>query len=141
MSGISLLSLFAALQRQSPPAPSDLKVDIALGEDASTDVLAVLRQLDARDVKEVKQRGLSGIETIVVGLMSVKALAGLIVRLLPMWKCGVLVDARGARVVTEKNCDLPGGTVLVINQNGAQTKLAGPTDAQVQLLVKDFVPR
>jgi hypothetical protein len=61
------------------------------------------------------------------------SLANLIIRLSPLWKCGVIVDARGARVLTKKDCDLPKGTVLVIAPDGTESKLhpAGGTRGQI----------
>jgi hypothetical protein len=123
------------------PAQQRVTVDIALGQDSPSDVLALLQKLEAQNVKQVKQRTLNGIETIVAGVLLLKRLATLIVRVLPLWNCGVVVDARGSRILTEKNCDLPRGTVLVIHPDGRQSKADKPTEAEMESLVSDFAPK
>jgi hypothetical protein len=115
-----------------------LAVDINIGSDRPDSVLAILREVDAKNVRQVKERGLGGVETIVVGILVAKGLANLIIRLLPMWQCGVVVDARAARVLTEKNCDLPRGTVLVINPDGTRAKMPQPSAQQLQARVESF---
>jgi hypothetical protein len=113
-------------------------VDIALGNDQPDSVLAILREVDAKNIQQVKQSGLGGIETVVAGILLAKGLANLIVRLLPIWQCGIVVDARAARILTEKNCDLPRGTVLVINPDGTRSRIPQPSAPQIQSLVENF---
>src|SRR4051812_36588568 len=91
-----------------------LTVDVALGDEAPDRVLAILRDLEAKNVHQIEQRGLGGVETVVAALILAKGLGNLVVRLLPVWNCGVVVDARAERILTEKNCNLPKSTVLVI---------------------------
>ena len=45
-------------------------------------------------------------------------------------------DARKSKVVTEKNCDLPRGTVLFIGPEGVQSKLHEPSELEVKSLLE-----
>lgn len=49
-------------------------------------------------MEQVNQRGFTGVEVVIVGILLANALTNLVIRLSPLWKCGVLVDARGSRV-------------------------------------------
>jgi hypothetical protein len=115
-----------------------LRVDVSLGTEPPERVLAILRELDATNIEQIKERGLGGTETVVAGILLAKGLANLIVRLLTMWQCGVVVDARTSRISTERNCDLPKGTVLVIDPGGVRSTIARPSAAQLQSLVDKF---
>jgi hypothetical protein len=118
-------------QEKKQPGPQRLVVDIALGNEPLDPVLTILREVDAHDVKQIKQRGLGGMETIVAGIVLARGFAILVVRLLRSWKCGIVIDGRGSRVLTEKNCDLPHGTLLIINSNGTRSKLVQPTESEI----------
>jgi hypothetical protein len=113
-----------------------LAVDIALGNEPLDPVLTILREVDAEDVNQLKQRGLGGMETVVAGIVLAKGLARVVIRLLPSWKCGIVIDGRGSRVLTEKNCDLPHGTVLIINTNNTRSKLVQPTESEIQFQIE-----
>jgi hypothetical protein len=115
-----------------------LTVDINLGNDQPDSVLAILRDVDAKNVQRVRENGLGGIETVVACVLLAKGLANLVLRLLPMWQCGVVVDARSARIFTEKNCDLPRGTVLVINPDGTRARMPRPSAQQIEALAGKF---
>ena len=116
-------------------------VDINLGTDRPDSVLAILREVQAKNIQQVKENGLGGVETVVAGILLAKGLADLIVRLLPMWQCGVRVDARAERVLTERDCDFPRGTVLVINPDGTRKTLRQPSAPQIQSLAESFPRR
>jgi hypothetical protein len=118
-----------------------ITVDINLGNDRPDSVLALLREAQAKNIQQVKENGLGGVETVVAGILLAKGLADLIVRLLPMWQCGVRVDARAARVLTERDYDLPRGTVLVINPDGMRKTLRQPSAPQIQSLAENFARR
>ena len=115
-----------------------LKVDITFTDESSDDVLAAFRDSGAQKVKQVKRRGLAGIEVVVVGAVAASGLANLVTRLAPKWKCGIAVDARGARVLTNKDCALPPETVLVIGPTGAESRLVKPTQGQIKSLIEGF---
>ena len=82
-----------------------------------------------------RRRGLGGVETVVAAIILAKGVGNLVVRLLPVWNCGVVVDAKQERLLTEKNCDLPKGTVLVINADGKRATLQQPSPGQIESLV------
>jgi hypothetical protein len=113
-----------------------LKLDISFEDEAPDDLLAILADVGAQDIKQVRQRGFTGIEIVIVGILVANALANLTIRLSRLWKCGVVVDARGPRVLTKKNCALPRGTVLVINRKGTELKLHEPSELQQETLLK-----
>jgi hypothetical protein len=115
-----------------------LKVDIHLEDDPPDPVKAVLTQVDARDIHVVNKSGLSGVETVVAAILLAKGLANLVVKLLPMSKCGMVVDARATPILIEKNCDLPGDTVRVINPDGTRKSLLRPSARQIQDLAENF---
>ena len=116
----------------------ELTFEILLGADKPDAVLAILRDLDARNVQPRNDRGLGGVDTVVAGVLVAKGLANLVMRLLPIWGCGVQVDARANLITTEKNCDLPRGTVLIINRDGSRSTLAQPSAPQIQVLAEKF---
>jgi hypothetical protein len=116
-----------------------LNVDVSATDEPPEDILRALREAGAQNVKEVKQRGLTGIEIVVVGTLLANALANLVIRLSPLWKCGIIVDARGSRVLTKKDCDLARGTVLIISPNGTQSKFHEPSEVDSGSLIKAFM--
>jgi phosphoribosyl-dephospho-CoA transferase len=113
-----------------------LNVDIALLGESPQAVLAILEEMDAENVEQINERGMTGIETVIVCSIIASVLANLIMRLVPLWKCGVIVDARGARVLTKKEPDLPPGTVLVIARNGVRSTLHKPSQVEIDSLLK-----
>ena len=64
------------------------------------------------------------------------ALVGLVARILRLWNSGIVVDARSPKILIEKNCELPRGTVLVISKDGTQSKLHEPSDQQRNELIE-----
>jgi hypothetical protein len=129
----SVCGLTAVLAQ--PAGGAGLAVDVALGNEAPDQVLAILRDVGARNVQQIEQRGLGGVETVVAAIILAKGLGNLVVRLLPVWNCGLVLDARAERILTEKNCDLPKGTVLVISADGKRAAMQQPSAAQVESLV------
>lgn len=113
-------------------------VDINVGSDQPDSVKAILQEVHARNIEPIKQSGLAGTETVVAAVVLAKAFAKVIVRLLSTWTCGVIVDARAIRVLTERNCDLPSGTVIVINADGTKRTLIQPSAQQIQALAEKF---
>lgn len=90
----------------------------------------------ATNIERIVQSGATGVEITFIATLASYALSNLIMKLLPLWKCGVIVDARGAKVTTAKDCNLPPGTVLIISKCGTQTKLDRPSDLQLEPLIK-----
>jgi hypothetical protein len=113
-------------------------VDINVGSDRPDSVLAILQEVHARNIEPIKQSGLSGTETVVAAVVLAKAFAKLIVRLLSTWTCGVIVDARAPRILTQRNCDVPSGTVIVINADGTKRNLTQPSAEKIQSLAEKF---
>ena len=120
---------------------SELTVEIALGTDKPDAVLAILREVEARNVYPRSDRGLGGVDVVVAGVLVAKGLANLVMRLLPIWECGVQIDGRANLITTEKNCDLPRGTVLIINRDGSRSRMAQPSAPQIQSLAEKFPAR
>ncbi len=105
------------------------------GEDAQ-EAVAALQQAGATGVRAINQRGFTGIEVVVIGLVASGGLTNLITRITRLWKCGVIVDTRGPVVQTTKDCSLPRGSVIFINKQGVETKLDAPTDMDLKPLVE-----
>ena len=108
-----------------------LNVDVSVDGEDEKQVMALLKEVGARDVERLRQSGLTGVEIVLVGVLVASALSNLVIKLLPLWKCGVVIDARGSRVVTEKNCDLGRGTVLVLKSDGTQATLHEPSQVEM----------
>lgn len=119
---------------------TEFTVEVALGTDNPDAVLAMLREAEAKNVRQLNDRGLGGVDTVVAGVLVAKGLANLVVRLLSIWQCGVQVDARVNLITTEKNCELPRGTMLVLNRDGSRSRMEQPSAAQIQSLVEKFPP-
>jgi hypothetical protein len=115
-------------------------IDLSFADEDPQEVLALLEELGGTDVKNVAQRGLTGVEIIVVGTLAASALINLIMRLLRLWQCGVILDARESPVTTQKNCDLPRGSVTIISGNGTQVTLDKPSETEIADLIKAAVP-
>lgn len=113
-----------------------LSIDVTFRDEDADEVVSLLDELGGQDVERVKQRGMTGIEILVVVVLASQALANLIIKLIRLWKCGLVVDVRGPRVSTEKNCDLPRGSVLVISPDGTETKLHEPSQLELDSVIK-----
>jgi hypothetical protein len=114
-----------------------LKVEVSFQDELPKQVGSILKDVGATNVKELRQHGLTGIETVLVGILVTSSLANLVIKLQRLWKCGVVVDARGSTVLTKKDCDLPRGTVLVISPNGVESKLHEPSELQIKSLIAE----
>src|SRR5690242_7782432 len=97
--GVTTFFASAALVGAQSNTHPELTVEIVLADDKPDAVMAIMREVDARNVHQPSQRGLGGLDTVVAGVLVAKGLGNLIMRLLPMWQCGVQVDAR-ANLVT-----------------------------------------
>jgi hypothetical protein len=100
--------------------------------DAMTDML---QEANAVDVNQIKQRGMTGIEVILVAVLATRAVAEIVERVSRLWKCGVIIDTRGSRVVTEKNCDLPRGDVLIIRADDDRVTVHEPTKLDIAAIL------
>ncbi len=113
----------------------DLKVEISFRDEAPEEVMSVLKEVGADKVKPVDEHGILEGALVYVGVLVASSLANLVIKLLPLWKCGVIVDARASTILTQKNCDLPRGTVLVINPDGTRSTLERPSELDLKSLI------
>jgi hypothetical protein len=130
-----------ALRAQKDSGGSALTVDINLGDDRPDPALAILRSVDAKNIDQVKERGLGGVETVVACVLAAKGLASAIVKLLPTSQCGMVVDMRPARVSAKKNCDIQLGTVVVIRADGMRREFKQALftpDSDVRIFLSSF---
>ncbi len=112
--------------------PDALEVKILFDDEAPQGVTAALKEVGATDIEEVRQRGFIDAGIVILAVIAIQALANLIISLVSLWKCGVMVDARGDKVHVEKNCDLPRGSVLVIDRDGTKSTLERPSEVQMK---------
>ena len=69
----------------------------------------MLDEAGARQISQANKKGLTGIEIALFAVIAVQALANLIIRLLPLSKSGIIVDARGSKVSIRKDKRLANG--------------------------------
>ena len=93
------------------------------------DVLSSARDVGAVDVRQENRRGFTGVELAVIGAVAIPLLANLIIKFAERWSCGIRVDARTGQFVTERDCDLPRGSVLVVTADGSQLHRPGEMGA------------
>jgi hypothetical protein len=114
-------------------------VEVSFTDEESSEVISLLEEVGAKDIQEGEERGFAGVALVVVGILVVNALVNLVMKLLRLWQCGVIVDASGSTISTQKNCDLPRGTVLVLNPDGTQSKLHEPSELEIGPLIKALI--
>ncbi|MGW1344241.1 hypothetical protein ACWCOV_24600 [Kribbella sp. NPDC002412] len=108
-------------------------------EDIDT-VRAILENEGAEHVDEVEEADLLPAVVIVIAAsIALVALSNAVIKLLRVWKCGLLIDARGSLIHTEKNCDLPRGTILVFDKEGTQHTLHEPSESDLAGLIAGAV--
>jgi len=112
-----------------------LKLDVSFEDEPKEDVLAALAGAGAK-VKELNQKGMTGVEIVVAAVLAANALANLLLKFLPLWKCGIVVDTRGARVLTRKDCKLPRGSVLIVGKKGTEVKLQQPSEIELNSTIQ-----
>ena len=115
------------------------RVEVSFKDEPPNRVSALLNEVGATDVKQAQQRGLTGIEIVFVGMLFADTLANLVIKLTPLWKCGVVVDARGSTILTKKDCNLPRGSVLVFSPDGTKAELHQPSEIDIQSVIKAAV--
>ena len=116
--------------------PDDVSIDLFLeGEDTAA-MRKMLEDSGARQISRVSQRGLTGIEELLLAIIAAQALANLIIRLLPLMNTGVMVDARGSKVSIRKDRSLPNGSVIVITKSGEKSTFHEPSEVTISNLLK-----
>lgn len=113
-----------------------LQVEISFRDEKPQELRSALEEVGATEIKEIQQKGMVGIEWLYWAVLGLGAFISLVTTIMRLWNCGVVVDARGAKLRIERNCDLPRGTVLVISKNGTQSKLHEPSNEQLDELIK-----
>lgn len=76
---------------------------------------------------------------VILGAMALVALAHVIKNLVDDLQVGVVIDARGERVVTRKDKNLPRGTVMVVSKDGESAALEQPDKETLAEAVKAAV--
>jgi hypothetical protein len=116
---------------------AELKLKVSLDDEPTQGVLDALHEAGATDVQPVEQLGALGLATVVLAVLVVDALASLVARLVRLCKAGVVVDARGSRVVITKDPSLPAGSVLLLSKDGTKLTLDKVSDLKLaDLLAK-----
>lgn len=107
-------------------------------EEREAEVLTgLLEGAGAADVEALEDEGflpLAGV--LVVAVIAVSALANVVMMVLRLWKTGVVVDARGSVVRTQKDAALPRGTVLVLTKAGTRHELSEPSALDIASLLR-----
>jgi hypothetical protein len=119
-------------------AQETLQVKIEFHDEAAQDVRSALEAVGAADIDEREQRGAVGLATVLTCVLVAAALVDLVTKLLRLWRSGLVVDARGPKVLVEKRRELPRGTVLVLSPDGTESKLHEPSSQQLDALIKKF---
>src|SRR5947209_17114922 len=101
-------------------------------------VKAMLSEAGASGIESRSGAGFIGIETTLVCFLLAGEIAKLIRSVVRSWKSGVIVVAHAdGKVTTEKNRDIPAGSVLLVRPDGTQMTLQEPSDAQIGGWFKD----
>jgi hypothetical protein len=116
-----------------------IAVELTFKGESEAEVQALLSEAGAENVETRQSRGFTGIEIVMLGLLLADGISKLVERLTRTWKCGVVVtvDSGGKKVTTEKNCDLPRGSVLLVHPDGTQVTLQEPATAEISSWFKD----
>jgi hypothetical protein len=113
-----------------------LDVEFVCSDEDAAELERLLRESGATGVEPVEEAGILPVIGIVVAAaLAVSALANVVIKLRRAWRCGVVVDARVGIIRTEKNCDLPPGTVLVFTRDGERHTLHEPSPVDLEQLL------
>jgi len=110
-----------------------IAIELTFRGEPEEDARAALAEAGADGVVARPSLGITGVEELLVGFLLVERCAALITRLVRLWKCGVVVvvDKDNKKVLTEKNCDIPRGSVLLVHPDGTQVTLQEPGEPQI----------
>lgn len=112
----------------------NLAVEFTFAEEDPQTVAAALAEEGASEVDEITDAGiLPVVALVVVAVIAMDGLVNVVLRLLRVWKCGMTIDTRGNTVRTEKNCDLPRGSVTIISDKKTTVTVKEPSDLKTNL--------
>jgi hypothetical protein len=115
-------------------------VEIVFADEELEAVRAILEEEGAEQVSEVEESDLlPAVAIVIAASIALIALCNIVIKLSRLWACGVVVDARGTIIHTEKNCDLPRGDVLVFSQDGTKHTLHEPKEADLRSVIEAAV--
>jgi hypothetical protein len=113
-----------------------VELEILFRDERVEDLKSVLTDSGAAGIQSRSERGWAELEWVLGCTIALSTLANLVIRLLPLWKCGVIVDARGAKISVQKSCDVPAGSVLAFTQGG-EMRFYKPTTLEINSLLKE----
>jgi len=116
-----------------------LTIELSFADEPVAEMKAMLEKGRASEIEIEDQRGVAGALCVIICIVAVEVLVDIVTKLLRLWRCGVIVDARGPKVLVEKNCNLPLGTVWFIAPNGSKTIFDKPSELQLDTLLKILV--
>jgi hypothetical protein len=110
-----------------------IEVSLTFMGEPVEDLRATLDQVGANKVEAPPSLGVIGIETVLVCSLLAGQVAQLIYWIVTSWKSGVVVvlGADGKTISTEKNSDLPPGSVLLVRPDGTNATLHKPSQLQL----------
>jgi hypothetical protein len=113
----------------------DGQIDVSLrfmGEPVE-DMKTALDRLGATKIEAPPRLGVTGIETVLVCSLLAGQIAQLVYWIATTWRSGmvVVVSKDGKSISTEKNSDLPPGSVLLIHTDGTSATLHKPSQLQL----------
>ncbi len=115
-------------------------MDVEFVLDSEDDVILVGDYLTAADASQVEVLEDEGfipvVGVIVAAVIAGTALANVIIKISRLWKSGVIVDARGPIVRTEKSSALPRGTILVLSKDGVNHEINEPSTLDLASLIE-----
>ena len=117
---------------------ADLQFSFIFTDEETEALTTMLTEADATSVDQIEQRGLTGVELIIFAVLATRAASEIISKLSRLWKCGVVVDTPGTRIVTEKNCDLPRGDVMIISGDQDRVTLHEPAKSDIESLLRSL---
>jgi hypothetical protein len=106
------------------------------GEDLE-ELRVILQEEGAAEIGEADDSELlPGILIVVGAVIAVVALANVVIKLSRLWKHGIIVDARTDVIRTQKDPDLPRGTVIVLERDGTKHTLHEPSEVELQGIIE-----
>lgn len=112
-------------------------VEFAFADEDLAALKELLEEEGAEEIGDTEDSELlPGILVVVGVVIAVVALTNVIIKLSRLWKCGIIVDARTDVLRTQKDCDLPRGTVVVLERDGTKHSLHEPSESDLGGLIK-----